>query len=114
MVSDALYSIAIGSAGSGITAGILAKSVKAGATVSAAASVGLLLVVGYETYREHERGQADVAEKSAAYEAARGAYEACANPPERYTYTDYNGYVYEFSDKASYNQFLRNRGLSTI
>ena len=58
--------------------------------------------------------QADVDEKSAAYEAARGDYEACESPPERYTYTDHNGHVYEFSDKESYNRFLSNRGLSTI
>lgn len=58
--------------------------------------------------------QSDVNEKSAAYKEAREAYEACANPPERYTFTDYGGYVYEFSTKEAYNDFLRNRGYSTI
>ncbi|RKU16535.1 hypothetical protein C6503_12165 [Candidatus Poribacteria bacterium] len=53
-------------------------------------------------------------EKRSAYYEAVANYEACANPPERYTYTDYYGNVYEFSDKDSYNQFLRNRGHSTI
>ena len=58
--------------------------------------------------------ESDVEEKSAAYAEARAYYEACAYPPAKYQFHDYNGHVYEFSDKDAYNQFLMNRGCSTI
>ena len=37
-------------------------------------------------------------------------YDDCVNPPARYTYTDHNGYVYEFDDYDAYMSFVGNRG----
>ncbi len=51
-------------------------------------------------------------EKSAAFAEARAEYEACAYPPAKYQFTDENGHTYEFSDRESYDQFLRNRGIT--
>ena len=58
--------------------------------------------------------ESELATARHAYDEAVANYEACANPPQRYTYTDYRGHVYEFSSKEDYNDFLRNRGHSTI
>lgn len=46
---------------------------------------------------------------------AESKYERCRKPPPTtFTYTDYNGHVYTFSDEESYNNFLSSRGHSTI
>ena len=114
MVYDTLEDIALGGVGSGIAGKVLGETVKQALKITGAGALGTTLLAIKNAYDEHAELQADVDEKSAAYEAARGDYEACENPPERYTYTDRNGHVYEFSDKESYNRFLSNRGLSTI
>ena len=44
------------------------------------------------------------------YAEAKELYENCLNPPPKYTYTDYNGYVYEFDDYDAYMNFIGNRG----
>ena len=81
-----------------------------GVAITVTATAGAY--VGWYSYLVWLEGK--VAEKRDAYYESVANYEACANPPERYTYTDYGGHVYEFSTKEAYNDFLRNRGLSTI
>lgn len=103
----AVFTTAQAAASAGaLTAGSVAWGAGAGAVVIAGA------YGAWYTFLVHYEGE--VASTRSAYYEAVANYEACANPPERYTYTDYYGNVYEFSDKDSYNEFLSNRGHSTI
>ena len=107
---------AVASAGGGITAAVKEQTIAVirNTRVVPAVYLGATFISGTWYFVELYNKTTAVEEKAAAYAAARDAYEACANPPQTYTYTDYGGHVYEFSDKSSYNDFLRNRGLSTI
>lgn len=92
---------------------------KTGALLGSLGSGGVILAVAAASAYIAWEGQLAMYEselrtaRNAYYERVKD-YEACANPPERYTYTDYRGNVYEFSTKEAYNDFLRNRGYSTI
>ena len=115
MLGDLVVDVLLGGAVGGVSARLYgATALSALAKASGIGAGSILIISGYNTYRTVTRLQAKVEEKAAAYAHARGAYDACLNPPQRYTYTDYYGNVYEFSDKDSYNDFLRNRGHSTI
>ena len=56
----------------------------------------------------------DARDKLASLKSSRDSYQQkyddCVNPPAKYTYTDHNGYVYEFDDHESYMNFVGNRG----
>lgn len=96
----------VAAAAGALTAGAVAWGAGAGAVcITGAYGTWYVFFVHYE---------GEVASTRSAYYEAVANYEACANPPEIYTYTDYYGNVYEFSDKAKYNDFLHNRGHSTI
>lgn len=114
------YAVVIGTVAT--TTGVVVRNgvayLATGAALGTVTSGGIILGAGaaawvtwYGILCMYE-GELDT-KRSEYYERVKD-YEACANPPERYTYTDYSGYVYEFSSKEAYNDFLRNRGLSTI
>ena len=56
----------------------------------------------------------DARDKLASLKSSRDEYQQkyddCVNPPAKYTYTDHNGYVYEFDDYDAYMNFVGNRG----
>ena len=118
LIASAVIGSGAGAAGSGVTAML------GGAAFSppAVAGAGTTAVVGVSSWWLYElvNLQSDVNNKSATYAAARADYEACANPPAKYTFTEpSSGYVWEFcatmygSDSEAYTaymEFLEKRG----
>lgn len=119
--------VATGSAGLvgglkvGLSTGPLTKGISIPVAVGTGVGVGVVggylsgSVSGYINYYDDlEAAKDDLAYYETELAKAETKYYQCKNPPTTFTYTDYNGKVYKFPDKASYNEFLRNSGHSTI
>ena len=70
-------------------------------------------------YQDLSAARDELASLESERATAQQALEDCLNPPARYTYTDYNGYVYEFTEETygsasaaytAYMNFIESRG----
>ncbi len=130
--SAAQGAVVSGSAGlvGGLYVGVSTAPATGGVSVPVAVGVGVGLGVttgwvggsvsgAFSYYDDLSAANDELASLESTRDSYQQEYEDCLNPPAKYTYTDFNGYVYEFcatmygSDSNAYTaymEFLANRG----